>query len=109
MQRLSGVTGKLKFSQMGVGDVMTLTSSGNVGIGTTSPGAKLDVAGQIHSIVNNAGSATAIDWSLGNAQYTSAKPIGFVSEKGGLVTRYAPGPRAAGSSPAPYAGRLRPL
>ncbi|MBY0416021.1 MAG: hypothetical protein K2Q18_17755 [Bdellovibrionales bacterium] len=47
-------------------------STGKVGIGVTSPAAALDVAGQIHSQVYNAGSSTTINWNNGNIQYTSA-------------------------------------
>ncbi len=45
----------------------------NVGIGTATPvtGAKLDVAGSIHtSQVDNTGSS-AINWASGNVQYTT--------------------------------------
>src|SRR3989338_6361072 len=41
--------GSLRFETSGHNDRMTIHSSGNVGIGTTSPGAKLDVAGAINS------------------------------------------------------------
>lgn len=45
-----------------------ILASGNVGIGTTSPAAKLDVAGQIRAAVF-AASGTTIDWNNGNTQY----------------------------------------
>ncbi len=54
------------------------TSTGRVGIGTASPATALDVAGALYSRVNNAGSSTAIDWSLGNTQYTTASCGAFV-------------------------------
>jgi hypothetical protein len=40
-------------------DAMTITSSGNVGIGTTSPGQKLTVAGQVYSTSSFTGDAIA--------------------------------------------------
>ena len=47
-----------------------ITSAGNVGIGTTAPVAKLDVAGAIRSQDVSNGSSS-IDFSTGNYQYTS--------------------------------------
>lgn len=44
----------------------------NVGVGTTAPATRLDVAGQIRSSVRDLGSATTVDWNEGNVQYTSA-------------------------------------
>ena len=53
---------------------MVINSSGNVGIGTTAPGSKLELStGQFRQTAtyNNAAS-TAIDWNNGNMQYTTA-------------------------------------
>ncbi|NDC56763.1 MAG: hypothetical protein EBZ69_08170 [Alphaproteobacteria bacterium] len=43
-----------------------------MGIGTASPGARLEVTGDIVTTVNNAGSSTSIDWATSNVAYTSA-------------------------------------
>jgi hypothetical protein len=50
----------------------TIDASGNVGIGTAIPSAKLDVAGQARTKVHDASSAGGtIDWNNGNIQYTT--------------------------------------
>lgn len=66
---LTGVGGGATWATDGT---HTWRASGNVGVGVTSPTIKLQVAGPIVSNVNNSGSATSINFSLSNAQYTSA-------------------------------------
>jgi hypothetical protein len=68
------VNGTVSATSAVIGSIGTgnLNASGAVGIGTVSPSTKLDVSGSILSRPVNNGSATAIDWSQGNAQYTSA-------------------------------------
>ena len=65
-------------------------SSGNVGIGTTSPSTALDVAGQIRSKVYNASSdAYALNWNNSNVQYTTSTCASFTCtnmQDGGIYT-----------------------
>jgi len=50
-----------------------VTSTGNVGVGTATPGAKLEVNGaSINSSAFNAGSSNAIDFSKSNLAYTTS-------------------------------------
>ena len=49
-------------------DVMTLRSNGNVGIGTTAPGAKLEVIGNTIRLKKTAGNSTQIRHNLSNAE-----------------------------------------
>lgn len=54
---------------------LTITSGGNVGVGSASPSAKLEIAGQVRA-VNSSGAAhvnntASVDWNNGNAQQLS--------------------------------------
>ena len=52
---------------------MTIDSSGNVGVGDSSPSSKLTVSGQMRLTQSyNASAATSFDWNNGNIQYTTA-------------------------------------
>ena len=70
------VSGTISATAAVIGGIGTgnLNASGLMGVGTSSPNSatRLDVSGSILSRPVNNGSATAIDWSQGNAQYTSA-------------------------------------
>jgi hypothetical protein len=68
---------------------LVYTSVGNLGIGTTSPLATLDIAGSIYGRSNSAGSSTSINWALGNLQYTTASCGAFTftnMQDGGVYT-----------------------
>ena len=70
------VQGRLEFYTTGTGqndstERMRIDSSGQVGIGTTSAAATLDVKGTIKSVATT-NSGTTIDFSTGNLQYTSS-------------------------------------
>ena len=51
---------------------MVVTSAGNVGIGTNTPGLRLDVSGSIAARAFDAGSGTSIDFTQSNVAHTSA-------------------------------------
>lgn len=73
-------------------------SGGYVGIGTSVPNVKLDVAGTIVSRVNNVGASTSIDWSLSNTAYTSASCGAFTftnMQDGGTYTLFVKGTTVA--------------
>jgi fibronectin-binding autotransporter adhesin len=71
----TGITWNAHPSSSGNVRMTIANATGNLGIGTTSPTAKLEVAGQIRS-VNSSGAAevngsASIDWNNGNAQSLS--------------------------------------
>jgi hypothetical protein len=85
-QTATGSSGKLQLTQDGIVDVMTLTGSGKVGIGTVNPGDKLSVEGSVSAgilgayVKNTAGTAsgTLSRFSVGQTNTeTSALLIQF--------------------------------
>ena len=61
-----------------------MTQAGNIGIGTTSPGAKLDVVGKINQTTSSGGTAA----SFTNSDATSGYGVAIQSQ-GTSATRYA--------------------
>ena len=54
---------------------LTVTSSGNIGIGTSSPASKLTINGAVTNVAAyNAGAGTTIDFASSNLAYTTANP-----------------------------------
>ena len=73
---------------------MRILPSGNVGIGTTSPGAKLEVSGSIKLTQNSGGGITFQDGTTQSTAYTGTCPGGDYAESvdvAGDRTKYEPG------------------
>ncbi len=68
----------------GTGTDLTITSAGNVGIGTTTPGAKLEVSGNIRTTVDNALPNFVMDSSGSGDNWTSQGAYISLGESGAL-------------------------
>jgi hypothetical protein len=76
------------------GNSITLTKSGNVGIGTTSPGATLEVDGSIKLTASSGGSITFQDGTVQSTAYTGVTCGGDYAELVDVMggrTSYEPG------------------
>jgi hypothetical protein len=76
MGRSSDDSDNFEISPTGsLGNTFVISTGGYVGIGTTSPGSKLDVAGQSRSInssgITQINASAAVDWNNGNVQSLS--------------------------------------
>jgi hypothetical protein len=82
--------------------VMTWQANGNIGVGTTAPGSRLEVNGSAtNTTAFNLGSATAVTFNLSNLAYTTANPGAFNLQgmkDGGTYTLAVQGTTAAMSS-----------
>lgn len=77
---------------------MRISATGSVGIGTTVPGVRLDVAGAILSRSIDLGSGTTVDWAQGNNAFTTANCGSFTfsnMQDGGVYTLAVRGATAA--------------
>jgi hypothetical protein len=84
----------LDFGFINDGDLMILTSAGNVGIGTTSPGAMLEVNGSVKLTANSGASITFQDGSTQSTAYTGVTCGGDYADSvdvAGDRKRYEPG------------------
>jgi hypothetical protein len=73
---------------------ITVSSTGNVGIGTTAPGAKLEVSGSIKLSSGSGGAITFQDGTTQSTAYTGTCPGGDYAESvdvAGDRTKYEPG------------------
>jgi len=88
-------TGGLGFGDYTAGSWrLYLDGSGNVGIGTTSPGAKLEVSGSIKLSSGSGGAITFQDGTTQSTAYTGTCPGGDYAESvdvAGDRTKYEPG------------------
>jgi len=74
------------FNSSGLGERMRIDNNGNVGIGTTSPGALLEVKGAGVGIKLNTGTATAGGWvAVYNSDNTAQTYLGVEDGTGGYI------------------------
>jgi hypothetical protein len=81
-------------SPVSMSSVMTILNGGNVGIGTTSPGAKLEVDGNVKLTAGSGASITFQDGSVQSIAYTGVTCGGDYAESVDVTgdrTKYEPG------------------
>jgi hypothetical protein len=84
----------LTFGIDGVDELLNINTSGSVGIGTTSPGAKLEVDGSIKLTASSGASITFQDGTVQSTAYTGVTCGGDYAESvdvAGSRTNYEPG------------------
>ena len=73
-----GSTLTVQGNAFSVGGSSFVVTASSVGIRNSNPAAALDVGGQIHASVYNAGTATTLNWNNGNVQYVSTGGVAGV-------------------------------
>jgi len=80
----AGYANNLYFDLVGVGNIMTLTSGRNVGIGTSSPGSALHVLGSTnHPAIISTTNPTTLYTSY---RYNSTTDVGYIGNGTGIVS-----------------------
>jgi hypothetical protein len=75
-------TGAITFQVSGTVTAATITSAGNVGIGTASPSGRLHVSAGTQTALNLQVATGGYAWLLGTSGYTGNASVGFIDDGG---------------------------